>query len=160
MAQKLVPSPPSALRWPRKCHRVRIAFVTRCDQLPLCSRRSRLRFQKSRQWTRGHLLLRGNYLWPDVTRCDQIILFLEGGRGQRGRRARGLQLRGHSGVSHHLLLVTPQKNVCDQVWPDMFSRNNGYAISTPVDEQYKGDGIAIRGPAYGMSTVRQWANDS
>ena len=35
-----------------------------------------------------------------------------------------------------------------------FSRNNGYAISTPVQEQYKGDGIAIRGPAYGMSTIR------
>ena len=40
-----------------------------------------------------------------------------------------------------------------------FSRNNGYAISTPVQEQYKGDGIAIRGPAYGMSTIRVDGND-
>ena len=40
-----------------------------------------------------------------------------------------------------------------------FCRNNGYAISTPVEEQYKGDGIAIRGPAYGMSTVRVDGND-
>ena len=41
----------------------------------------------------------------------------------------------------------------------LFSRNNGYAISTPVQEQYKGDGIAIRGPAYGMSTIRVDGND-
>ena len=34
------------------------------------------------------------------------------------------------------------------------SRNNGYAISTPVQDQYRGDGIAVRGPAYGMSTIR------
>ena len=35
-----------------------------------------------------------------------------------------------------------------------FCRNNGYAISTPVHEQYRGDGIAARGPAYGMATIR------
>jgi len=40
-----------------------------------------------------------------------------------------------------------------------FCRNNGYAISTPVSEQYKGDGIAVRGPAYGMSTIRVDGND-
>ena len=40
-----------------------------------------------------------------------------------------------------------------------FSRNNGYAISTPVQEQYRGDGIAVRGPAYGMSTIRVDGND-
>ncbi|XP_059096203.1 2-oxoisovalerate dehydrogenase subunit alpha, mitochondrial-like isoform X2 [Tigriopus californicus] len=40
-----------------------------------------------------------------------------------------------------------------------FCRNNGYAISTPVHEQYRGDGIAIRGPAYGMSTIRVDGND-
>jgi 2-oxoisovalerate dehydrogenase E1 component alpha subunit len=33
-------------------------------------------------------------------------------------------------------------------------RNNGYAISTPVTEQYRGDGIAGRGIAYGMHTMR------
>jgi len=40
-----------------------------------------------------------------------------------------------------------------------FCRNNGYAISTPVSEQYRGDGIAVRGPAYGMSTIRVDGND-
>ncbi|XP_065354853.1 2-oxoisovalerate dehydrogenase subunit alpha, mitochondrial [Calliphora vicina] len=36
----------------------------------------------------------------------------------------------------------------------MFCRNNGFAISTPSHEQYKGDGIAARGPAYGIATIR------
>eukprot|EP00794_Sanderia_malayensis_P020390 gene20390-22401_t len=40
-----------------------------------------------------------------------------------------------------------------------FCRNNGYAISTPVSEQYRGDGIACRGPAYGMPAVRVDGND-
>mmetsp|Transcript_2595 Transcript_2595/g.6136 ORF Transcript_2595/g.6136 Transcript_2595/m.6136 type:complete len:436 (+) Transcript_2595:3-1310(+) len=38
-------------------------------------------------------------------------------------------------------------------------RNNGYAISTPVQEQYNGDGIAGRGPGYGIDTVRVDGND-
>ena len=40
-----------------------------------------------------------------------------------------------------------------------FSRNNGYAISTPVNEQYRGDGIAVRGPAFGIDTIRVDGND-
>jgi len=40
-----------------------------------------------------------------------------------------------------------------------FCRNNGYAISTSVKEQYRGDGIASRGPAYGMATIRVDGND-
>lgn len=39
------------------------------------------------------------------------------------------------------------------------SRNNGYAISTPSLEQFKGDGIAARGPAYGIHTIRVDGND-
>jgi 2-oxoisovalerate dehydrogenase E1 component alpha subunit len=35
-----------------------------------------------------------------------------------------------------------------------FCRNNGYAISTPVKEQYRGDGIASRGTGYGMAAIR------
>ena len=35
-----------------------------------------------------------------------------------------------------------------------FARNNGYAISTPADEQFKGDGIASRGGGYGIKTIR------
>lgn len=38
-------------------------------------------------------------------------------------------------------------------------RNNGYAISTPVVDQYVGDGIAIRALAYGMQTIRVDGND-
>lgn len=40
-----------------------------------------------------------------------------------------------------------------------FCRNNGYAISTPTAEQYRGDGIAARGPGYGIPTVRVDGND-
>lgn len=38
-------------------------------------------------------------------------------------------------------------------------RNNGWAISTPVKEQYAGDGIAVRGLAYGLQTIRVDGND-
>ncbi|KAK4052229.1 hypothetical protein OIO90_004451 [Microbotryomycetes sp. JL221] len=40
-----------------------------------------------------------------------------------------------------------------------FVRNNGFAISTPVAQQYKGDGIAARGPGYGIETIRVDGND-
>lgn len=40
--------------------------------------------------------------------------------------------------------------------PTLFlARNNGFAISTPALEQYgRADGIAARGPGYGMDTIR------
>ena len=38
-------------------------------------------------------------------------------------------------------------------------RNNGFAISTPTLEQYRGDGIASRGVGYGIDTVRVDGND-
>lgn len=41
----------------------------------------------------------------------------------------------------------------------MFSRNNGYAISTPTSEQYRGDGIGARGPGLGILTIRVDGND-
>lgn len=40
-----------------------------------------------------------------------------------------------------------------------FCRNNQWAISTPASEQYRGDGIAGRGVAYGMHTIRVDGND-
>ncbi|KAI9217890.1 thiamine diphosphate-binding protein [Blastocladiella britannica] len=40
-----------------------------------------------------------------------------------------------------------------------FCRNNGFAISTPVSDQYAGDGIAARGVGYGMATIRVDGND-
>lgn len=39
-------------------------------------------------------------------------------------------------------------------------RNNGWAISTPATEQYRGDGIAGRGPGYGMATLRVDGGDA
>lgn len=41
-----------------------------------------------------------------------------------------------------------------------FCRNNQYAISTPIRDQYKGDGIASRGVGYGMITFRVDGNDA
>lgn len=38
-------------------------------------------------------------------------------------------------------------------------RNNGFAISTPAEEQYKGDGIASRASGYGMPALRVDGND-
>ncbi|KAF3044219.1 hypothetical protein E8E11_001465 [Didymella keratinophila] len=38
-------------------------------------------------------------------------------------------------------------------------RNNGYAISTPTSDQYRGDGIAARGAGYGIDTLRVDGND-
>lgn len=40
-----------------------------------------------------------------------------------------------------------------------YCRNNMYAISTPIDDQYAGDGIAVRGVSYGMPTIRVDGND-
>ena len=40
-----------------------------------------------------------------------------------------------------------------------FCRNNGYAISTPASEQFATDGIAGRGPGYGIETFRVDGND-
>ncbi|KAG8273324.1 hypothetical protein J6590_023838 [Homalodisca vitripennis] len=39
------------------------------------------------------------------------------------------------------------------------SRNNGYAISTPSSEQYRGDGIAGRAEGYGIAAIRVDGND-
>lgn len=41
-----------------------------------------------------------------------------------------------------------------------FCRNNGYAISTPAEEQFAGDGIASRGLGYGVKTIRVDGNDT
>jgi len=40
-----------------------------------------------------------------------------------------------------------------------FCRNNGYAISTPASEQFRGNGIASRGVGYGIKTIRVDGND-
>ena len=40
-----------------------------------------------------------------------------------------------------------------------YCRNNMYAISTPIDDQYAGDGIAVRGVSYGIPSLRVDGND-
>lgn len=40
-----------------------------------------------------------------------------------------------------------------------FCRNNGYAISTPTRDQYRGDGIISRAAGYGMHAIRVDGND-
>mmetsp|Transcript_41933 Transcript_41933/g.68090 ORF Transcript_41933/g.68090 Transcript_41933/m.68090 type:complete len:454 (-) Transcript_41933:50-1411(-) len=40
-----------------------------------------------------------------------------------------------------------------------FCRNNGWAISTPAHEQFRGDGIISRAPGYGMRGIRVDGND-
>ncbi|KAG5573075.1 hypothetical protein H5410_062841 [Solanum commersonii] len=39
-------------------------------------------------------------------------------------------------------------------------RNNGWAISTPVAEQFRSDGVAIKGQAYGVRSIRVDGNDA
>ena len=40
-----------------------------------------------------------------------------------------------------------------------FCRNNGYAISTPIRDQFRGDGIVSRAAGYGMHGIRVDGND-
>lgn len=56
----------------------------------------------------------------------------------------------HAGLNMAAVLKSPTLFFC---------RNNGYAISTPTSEQYVGNGIASRGPGYGMYTIRVDGND-
>ncbi|XP_062159623.1 2-oxoisovalerate dehydrogenase subunit alpha 2, mitochondrial-like isoform X2 [Alnus glutinosa] len=39
-------------------------------------------------------------------------------------------------------------------------RNNGWAISTPIEEQFRSDGIVVRGRAYGIRSIRVDGNDA
>lgn len=56
----------------------------------------------------------------------------------------------HSALNFAATLQVPLLFLC---------RNNGYAISTPVSEQYAGDGIVSRAPGYGMAGIRVDGND-
>lgn len=56
----------------------------------------------------------------------------------------------HAGLNLAATRACPAVFVC---------RNNGYAISTPTLEQYRGDGIASRGVGYGIDTIRVDGND-
>lgn len=41
-----------------------------------------------------------------------------------------------------------------------FCRNNGWAISTNVSEQFRSDGIVVKGGAYGIRSIRVDGNDA
>lgn len=41
-----------------------------------------------------------------------------------------------------------------------FCRNNGWSISTPVTEQFRSDGIVVKGQAYGIRAIRVDGNDA
>lgn len=56
----------------------------------------------------------------------------------------------HAGVNFGAVLGSQTLFIC---------RNNQWAISTPTHEQYAGDGIAVRGPAYGIPSFRVDGND-
>ena len=56
----------------------------------------------------------------------------------------------HAGVNMAAVLNCPTLFLC---------RNNGYAISTPADEQLIGDDVASRGIGYGIKTSRVDGND-
>ncbi|GAA6183317.1 thiamine pyrophosphate-dependent dehydrogenase E1 component subunit alpha [Aliiglaciecola sp. NS0011-25] len=56
----------------------------------------------------------------------------------------------HAGLNMAAVLNCPVIFLC---------RNNGYAISTPAEEQFAGDGIASRGIGYGIRTIRVDGND-
>lgn len=56
----------------------------------------------------------------------------------------------HSGLNFAATLGAPVVFFC---------RNNGYAISTPVTNQYAGDGVVSRAPGYGMAAIRVDGND-
>jgi 2-oxoisovalerate dehydrogenase E1 component alpha subunit len=51
----------------------------------------------------------------------------------------------HSALNFAATLESPVVFLC---------RNNGYAISTPVTDQYRGDGVISRAPGYGMAGIR------
>ncbi|KAL3524565.1 hypothetical protein ACH5RR_012937 [Cinchona calisaya] len=42
----------------------------------------------------------------------------------------------------------------------LFCRNNGWAISTPIEDQFRSDGIVVRGQAYGVRSIRVDGNDA
>ncbi|KAI4307204.1 hypothetical protein L6164_030416 [Bauhinia variegata] len=39
-------------------------------------------------------------------------------------------------------------------------RNNGWAISTPIKEQFRSDGVVVKGQAYGIRSIRVDGNDA
>ncbi|XP_009757208.1 2-oxoisovalerate dehydrogenase subunit alpha 1, mitochondrial isoform X1 [Nicotiana tabacum] len=56
----------------------------------------------------------------------------------------------HAALNFAAVLDAPVVFIC---------RNNGWAISTPVNEQFRSDGVASKGQAYGIRSIRVDGND-
>ncbi|KAH9317359.1 hypothetical protein KI387_019128 [Taxus chinensis] len=57
----------------------------------------------------------------------------------------------HAALNFAAVLEAPVIFIC---------RNNGWAISTPSSEQFRSDGIVVRGRAYGIRSIRVDGNDA
>lgn len=57
----------------------------------------------------------------------------------------------HAGMNFAAVMDAPVVFIC---------RNNGWAISTPVEEQFRSDGIVVKGQAYGIWSIRVDGNDA
>ncbi|RAL48149.1 hypothetical protein DM860_005573 [Cuscuta australis] len=57
----------------------------------------------------------------------------------------------HAGLNFAAVMDAPVVFIC---------RNNGWAISTPVAEQFRSDGIVSKGKGYGITSIRVDGNDA
>ncbi|KAI3761728.1 hypothetical protein L1987_52149 [Smallanthus sonchifolius] len=57
----------------------------------------------------------------------------------------------HASLNFAAVMEVPIVYIC---------RNNGWAISTPVTEQFRSDGIVVKGQAYGIPSIRVDGNDA
>ncbi|XP_051139042.1 2-oxoisovalerate dehydrogenase subunit alpha 1, mitochondrial [Andrographis paniculata] len=57
----------------------------------------------------------------------------------------------HAALNFAAVMDAPVLFVC---------RNNGWAISTPLSEQFRSDGVVVKGQAYGIPSIRVDGNDA
>ncbi|KAK6939957.1 Dehydrogenase, E1 component [Dillenia turbinata] len=56
----------------------------------------------------------------------------------------------HAGLNFAAVMEAPVVFIC---------RNNGWAISTPIEDQFRSDGVVVKGQAYGIRSTRVDGND-
>ncbi|KAL7155798.1 hypothetical protein ABFS83_03G099600 [Erythranthe nasuta] len=57
----------------------------------------------------------------------------------------------HAGLNFAAVMEAPVMFIC---------RNNGWAISTPISDQFRSDGVVVKGQAYGIRSIRVDGNDT
>ncbi|KAL0438165.1 UNVERIFIED_CONTAM: 2-oxoisovalerate dehydrogenase subunit alpha 2, mitochondrial [Sesamum latifolium] len=57
----------------------------------------------------------------------------------------------HAGLNFAAVMEAPVLFIC---------RNNGWAISTPISDQFRSDGVVVKGQAYGIRSIRVDGNDT